>query len=206
MRIFQCDPRRVYLWRVSAWLSSAVGAVTVDRLRCEYLENPQGIDVVRPRLSWILNSDERGERQTAYQILVASSREILDGNTGDLWDTGQVESDDSIQIAYRGKPLASHGECFWKVRAWDKSGQPSQWSPVAKWSMGMLSPDDWKAKWIGLDGDSAEPKLTETDWIWFPEGEPTMAVPIGTRFFRRTIELPAERTVKRAKLPVHWGQ
>lgn len=177
-----------------------LGAVTIDRLRCEYLENPLGIDVGRPRLSWILNSEERGERQTAYQILVASSREILNGNTGDLWDTGQVESDDSIQIAYRGKPLASHDECFWKVRAWDKSGRPLQWSSVAKWSMGLLSPDDWKAKWIGLDGDSAEPKLTGTNWIWFPEGEPAVAVPIGTRFFRRTVELPAGRTLKRARL------
>ncbi len=183
-----------------ALLERAVGAVTVDRLRCEYLEDPQGIDVARPRLSWNLISDDRGERQTAYQILVATSPKILDEGIGDLWDTGQAESDQSIQVPYRGKPLASHGECFWKVRVWDKAGKPSSWSPVAKWSMGLLAAEDWKAKWIGLDGENMDASLTGTNWIWFPEGEPTRAVPLGTRYFRRTVDLPADRVVKRAKL------
>ena len=123
-------------------------AVTPTNLRCEYLVNPLGIDAGSPRLSWILASDQRGEQQTAYQILVASSADLLNADTGDLWDSGKVVSDESAQIAYAGKALVSRESCFWKVRAWDRAGQPSAWSPVVQWQMGLLEPADWSAKWI----------------------------------------------------------
>lgn len=116
-------------------------------LRCEYLTDPLGIDAVNPRLSWIINSSRRGEKQKAYQILVASSPEVLEMNKGDWWDSGQVQSGDTCQIVYRGKPLASRVRCYWKVRIWDQSGG-SPWSPVASWEMGLLKPADWTAKWI----------------------------------------------------------
>ena len=61
--------------------------MTVENLRCEYLTNPLGIDVTRPRLSWVLESYTRGQFQTAYRILVASSEENINKNIGDLWDT-----------------------------------------------------------------------------------------------------------------------
>lgn len=120
-------------------------------LRCEYLQNPLGIDVVQPRLSWRLESNTRGQKQTAYRILVASSAEKLEQHQGDLWDTGKVESDQSIQLAYNGKPLQSQMQCFWKVMAWDVDGKASDWSEPAHWSMGLLNPADWKAEWIGFD-------------------------------------------------------
>ena len=82
--------------------------LTVKNLRCEYLGNPLGIDVTRPRLSWVLESAKRGQTQTAYRILVASSKENLEKDTGDLWDSGKVESDRSIQVVYKGTPLKSH--------------------------------------------------------------------------------------------------
>ena len=90
----------------------------------------------------------RGAKQTAYQVLVASSPEHLAADQGDLWDSGKVVSDQSIHVAYAGKPLESRMQCYWKVRAWDKDGQPSAWSQPAQWSMGLLKPDDWQAKWI----------------------------------------------------------
>jgi alpha-L-rhamnosidase len=117
-------------------------------LRCEYLNNPLGIGAVKPRLSWILVSSQRGEKQTAYQILVASSISQLDENIGDLWNSGKVPSDESAQIQYAGKPLTSREQCFWKVRAWDRDGKPGPWSSVARWQIGLLQPADWKAKWI----------------------------------------------------------
>jgi len=123
-------------------------AVTTQNLRCEYLTNPLGLDAGSPRLSWILSSDQRGESQTAYQILVASSAELLSADTGDLWDSGKVVSDESAQIVYAGKTLASRESCFWKVRAWDRDGQPGAWSPIAQWQMGLLAPADWTAQWI----------------------------------------------------------
>ena len=82
----------------------------------------------QPRLSWTLRSDVRGQRQTAYQVLVASSPELLQGQQGDLWDSGRVSSDETAQVVYAGKPLPSRQACFWKVRAWDRDGTPSAWS------------------------------------------------------------------------------
>jgi alpha-L-rhamnosidase len=130
-------------------------AVMTENLRCEYLTDPLGIDASNPRLSWILSSDQRGERQTAYQILVASSLDLLNANTGDLWDSGKVISDETSQIAYGGEPLGSRQNCFWKVRTWDHDGNPSAWSSTARWQMGLLQPSDWKAEWIAAKAPDA---------------------------------------------------
>jgi len=125
--------------------------LVADRLRCEYLSNPMGIDVPRPRLSWVVVSDERGARQTAYRILVASSPEELAAGRGDLWDSGRVESDQTLHVVYDGRPLKSGQPCYWKVRVWDAQGKASAWSRPATWSMGMIEPADWQARWIAAD-------------------------------------------------------
>jgi alpha-L-rhamnosidase len=117
-------------------------------LRCEYLVNPLGIDVIQPRLSWRLASDERSVLQNSYQILVADSRDALDADTGNCWDTGRVESEQSIHHPYTGVPLRARTRYFWKVRVWDQNGQPSDWSDVATWEMGLLHPSNWRAEWI----------------------------------------------------------
>ena len=106
------------------------------------------MDVVTPQLSWILTSDQRAEKQTAYQILVASSSAGLQSDIGDLWDSGIVHSDETAQIPYQGKPLVSGQTYFWKVRASDLAGHTSAWSRPARWSMGLLQPTDWIAEWI----------------------------------------------------------
>ena len=121
-------------------------------LRCEYRENPLGVDSPQPRLSWVLQSAQRGEVQTGFQLLAASSLEILAGNQGDLWDSGQVKSAQTVNVPYAGKPLRSAQQVFWKARAWDKAGQPSAWSAPASWTMGLLNEPDWQARWIGADG------------------------------------------------------
>ena len=131
--------------------SCKTSTVQVADLKTEGLVDPLGIDRVKPHLSWIMESPDRGEMQTAYQILVASSRENLDNSTGDLWDSEKVVSEESFAVAYDGAELSSGTEAFWKVKVWDAGGQESSWSPVAKWSMGILKAVDWKAKWIGLD-------------------------------------------------------
>jgi len=123
-------------------------ALVSEKLRCEYLVNPLGIDAVSPRLSWIVTAKQRGEKQTAYQILVASSAKLLAAEKGDLWDSGKVASDENSQIAYAGSPLTSRQSCFWKVRTWDREGKPGDWSSAAQWHMGLLAPGDWSAKWI----------------------------------------------------------
>ncbi|USN98317.1 MAG: family 78 glycoside hydrolase catalytic domain [Phycisphaeraceae bacterium] len=117
-------------------------------LRCEYLNDPIAIDSPAPRLSWIVTSESRGARQTAYRILVASSPDMLANGVGDLWDTGKVESNDTVLIPYRGAPLASREACSWKVMSWNRDGEPGEWSAPARWEMGLLSAEDWHAQWI----------------------------------------------------------
>ena len=117
--------------------------------RCEYLVSPLAIDNREPRLSWIIDSNVRGTKQRAYQIIVASSLAGLARNKGDLWDTGKVTSSQTIQTAYRGKPLGSRQQCFWKVRVWDQNDRPSTWSKPEQWAMGLMEPTDWSAQWTG---------------------------------------------------------
>ena len=137
-------------------------------------------------------------KQTAYQILVASSAAKLKSDEGDLWDSEKVSSDESVLVSYAGKPLASRAECFWKVRVWDAAGKVSAWSKPASWTMGILNPDEWHAQWIGQDGIDLTNEFTGTSWIWFPEGEPQVSAPIETNYFRRVVTIPANRKIKRA--------
>src|SRR5258708_10466796 len=113
-------------------------------------------------LSWQLTAVDkaaRGLSQSAYRVLVASSEQKLRQNTGDLSDTGPIASNQSVHIPYKGKALASGTQAFWKVQSWDQQGEPSPWSEIATWSMGLLAASDWKAKWIGLDSDGTHPDL-----------------------------------------------
>jgi len=127
----------------------AAGATWPDRPRCEYRVNPLGIDAPQPRLSWILESDQRGQGQTAYRILVANTTEKLQADDGDLWDSGKVSSGQSLHVPYAGKPLEPLQRCLWKVRVWDRDGAESEWSEPASWTTGLLG--SWEARWIGAD-------------------------------------------------------
>ena len=135
-----------------------------SELRCEYLENPLAIDAAQPRLTWIVEGQGRARMQTAYRILVASSKEQLDQEAGDLWDSGVVPSDRTANVAYRGAALTSQSTCYWKVMTWDEKGRASEWSPLAHWSMGLLDAAEWKAKWIGLDAAKNDPSYPVKPW------------------------------------------
>jgi alpha-L-rhamnosidase len=121
------------------------------QLRCDFFAEPLGVDSANPRLDWILQANDTSARvvaQSAYRVLAASSPNLLAKNRGDLWDSGKVISDQTFQIFYAGGPLNSDEAVWWKVRIWDESGQVSSWSSPAQWTMGVLKPEDWKAKWI----------------------------------------------------------
>ncbi|MEI7908064.1 MAG: family 78 glycoside hydrolase catalytic domain [Verrucomicrobiota bacterium] len=141
------------LFRAAAALLACIQVVaaanlSASNLRCEYLTDPAGIDETQPRLSWLVDSPDRGERQTAWQVLVASTAEILATDQGDLWNSGKVAGNATSQVVYAGTPLVSREACFWKVRSWNKDDQASPWSAQATWSMGLLDARDWSAKWI----------------------------------------------------------
>lgn len=125
--------------------------MTGARLRCENRDNPIGIDVEKPRLSWWVRSPARGQRQTAYRVLVASSGALLGRGEGDLWDTGKVATDRSIAVAYGGRALRSGQSCWWKVKLWDRDGKETAWSEPAKFITGKLKQEDWLGQWIGAD-------------------------------------------------------
>jgi alpha-L-rhamnosidase len=141
----------------SVGLGQLTSDVRVADLRCEYLANPLGIDVVQPRLSWKLDSQWRGQKQTAYQVLVASDQKLLTEGKADLWDSGKVASDQSIHVVYAGKPLSSRMRCYWKVRVWDKDDKVTAFSRVGVWEMGLLAPEDWQGKWISARGEGVPP-------------------------------------------------
>jgi len=132
----------------SSSVCSADGPLPPKNLRCEYLSNPLGIDVRQPRLAWVLEHTARGQKQTAYQVLVSARRETLEQDKGSQWDSGKVASEDSTQVAYSGKPLQSGTTYCWKVRTWDTDGNASPYSGTAQFETGLLAADEWKAQWI----------------------------------------------------------
>lgn len=149
-------------------------SLRIAELRCEYMKNPLGIDVAKPRLFWTLESPQRAQNQQAYQVLVSGSQERLDRGVGDLWDSGKVRSARSIFVPYAGRQLKSRQLCWWKVRVWDGHGRASAWSPSATWCMGVLNPADWKGQWITSDlelKDYQERLRAMTDFGMEPESE-----------------------------------
>ncbi len=176
--------------------SPGPSGLRVTRLRCEYRTNPRGIDVIKPRLSWILEPGTQGQRnlrQNAYRIMVASTLEALEREKSDLWDSGRVNSGSSIQIEYGGKPLASRMHAWWKVKVWDQAGQSSAWSEPAAWSMGLLDSNDWRAKWIGLDGGAGKAEEMEgAHWISSSDASS------GIRSFQGVVDISQDNPVSYA--------
>ena len=137
--------------------TAGAALVPVD-LRCDYAMNPAGVDSQNPRLFWSFKTSGQDQKQSAFQVLVASSAKLLAQDHGDIWDSGKVTSDETIQIPCPGDRLKSSEQVFWKVRTWDAYGRISAWSRPATWTMGVLNPADWQAKWIGAD-DTTIPSL-----------------------------------------------
>lgn len=126
------------------------GAVTIASLTADCSTDPLGVDVATPRLAWVLQSDERNEIQTAYQVIVATNPGALAAGQGDVWDSGMVKSAESTGTDYGGPALQSAARYYWKVRVWDRQGLPSPWSATAWWEMGLLDDAAWSgAQWIG---------------------------------------------------------
>ena len=169
---------------VASTSSFAFDGISIGSLKCEMLTNPQGIDVTRPRFSWQINTEQRGVKQIAYQIIVSSSAEKLLNNQGDVWNSGKINSDQSILVEYSGKPLTSRQECFWKVKIWTNKGE-EDWTQPESFTMGLLNLSDWKAKWIGLDKA-------------FPWDSVSKFARLSARYFRK--EISASKKIKKATI------
>ncbi|KAA0238794.1 MAG: rhamnosidase [Armatimonadetes bacterium] len=174
-------------------------ALIPTHLTCEYQIDPKGIGAREPLLSWQIvssNPNARNQFPTAYRVLVASERELLDMGRGDLWDSGKVDSADSRYVRWGGQPLPSRQRAFWKVRIWDQDGVEQPWSTDASFSVGLLEKSDWQAEWIGHDAPIAEsremPDFEGALWIGH-ESEVKGEQPMATRAFRHELSLnPSE--------------
>lgn len=175
--------KRIILILLSAFYLSSACGIEVDRLRCEMLTNPEGIATSQPRLSWVIFSKERNIIQTNYQILMSSSADKLSKNEADIWDSGKVNESQSIFVNYRGTPLKSRTDVYWKVKI-STNKDESEWSKPAKFSVGLLSDKDWSAQWIGLD--KIFPWDSETQWAR-----------LSARYLRK--EFNSNKSIKSAK-------
>lgn len=173
----------LFLLLVSSLAASAAGQdkFSVCNLRCEYLDKPIAVENQTPLLSWQLQSGRSSVRQSAYRILAATSPSRLSGRKADLWDSGKITSSQSVQVKYAGKALGSRQTVYWKVMVWDEKGKASSWSETTQWSMGLLEPSDWKARWIG---DREDP---------YPDSTLTWPAP----YFRKEFSL--DKPVRQAK-------
>ena len=172
-------------------LASAASAAPVH-LRCEYLENPLGVDMASPHLSWQSDNTERNWRQAAYEILVSSNHEGLRAGKADVWDSGKINSAESVGIAYAGPTLESRKRYYWKVRVWDAGGQVSESAEAAWWEMGLLRGADWKAKWIRWQNPEEDADRKDIRWIWVKGQDALAVVPNTTATFRATVNLSGE--------------
>jgi alpha-L-rhamnosidase len=154
-------------------------------LRCESLSDPLGVDARHPRLSWKLKAvgSAKSQSQSAYQISVASSHELLDNP--DIWDSGKVRSNQQLHVEYEGRPLSSGERCYWRVEVWDRDGDGPAISETSWWEMGLLSPKDWQGVWIS-DGKP----LPDSD-EGFYEDDPAP-------LFRKSVDVV--KSVKQARL------
>jgi alpha-L-rhamnosidase len=131
-----------------AIVHSACAALTPFDLRCDGMSGCPAVGA-SPRLSWRVESSLRGQSQSAWQVLVASSTELVAEGRGDLWDSGKKLATRSPIVAYAGRALAPGQTCYWKVRCWDSQDQPSVWSEPAVFAVAPLEPAAWQgARWI----------------------------------------------------------
>jgi alpha-L-rhamnosidase len=128
-----------------------------NQLTCEYITNPLGIDVAKPRFSWTFITTTRNQFQSAYELLVSDNLAAIQQGKGNIWTTGKITTAQNLHIEYNGTPLKSFTKYYWRVRVYNQDGEASAWSQPATFETAMLQPEDWKAQWIG-DGSQLPEK------------------------------------------------
>lgn len=168
-------------------------------LKCDYLINPIGIGNQQPNLSWQTITPERNWLQSAYQIIVATSPELLTDGKCDVWNSKKVKTGQSVCVPFKGNSVKSKKRYYWKVRVWDNNDQLSSWSEPAFWEMGMLKNSEWSAKWISYNPEETKTDRNNIRWIWLSDQDAT-DVPTKTKaWFRLKLnlnELPAKASLQ----------
>jgi alpha-L-rhamnosidase len=180
-------------------LLAVPAAATPVHLQTEHLSNPIGIDAGKPQFAWQSDATTPNWMQSGYQILVATSEKNLAAGQADVWDSGRVDSSDSIDIVYNGPALKSQTRYFWLVRVWDSSGGNSISTP-AFFETGLLSPSDWHAQWIRRIDPDDEREFAAVRWLWLPNADAKAVASGTTAEFRYPLHLDSQPT--RASLHV----
>jgi alpha-L-rhamnosidase len=159
------------VWALLAYLTLAAAPAfsqggRPENLRCESLASPLGVDAKQPVFSWQLRDTRYGAKQSAYQLEVASSEKLLASGESDIWDSGKIQSDHSIGVAFAGMPLKPSTRYYWRVKVWGRDGKPYPASEIAWWETGLMEQRNWKAKWIGYDEpELAAVRRANAEWI-----------------------------------------
>ena len=181
---------------VQAWAAS--GPV---KLRVDNLMTPLGIDDMAPRFSWQLQDPARGARQSAYEVQVASRAELLAQDKSDLWDSGRIESAQSLNVVYDGSPFAASTRYFWRVKVWDSAGRAYPASATAWWETGLLTQDAWHAGWIGYETpEEAAVRHAPAKWIASPDAKALAAEKSEEQHFAYRASVTLAKPVRRATL------
>ena len=141
-------------------------------LRVDNLKTPLGIDDPAPRFSWQLQDSARGAKQTAYEVLVASRPELLGQAKADVWDSGRIESEASLNVHFAGPAIAASTRYFWLVKTWDVAGKPYAASETSWWETGLLKQEAWRGQWIGYEtAEEAAVRHAPAAWIVNPDAK-----------------------------------
>ncbi len=164
--------------------------ITFLSLKCDALDNPISIENNQPLLSWVVEADGFNRSQTAYQVLVASSPDLLNERKSDVWNSGEIKSSQSTFVKYSGKTLVPTQKYYWKVKIWDEKGKASAWSPVNTFEMGLMNEDQWAtAQWISLSNDTRTSEYRFREYQTSTMNEPHTVTSYATAYFRNQIDV-----------------
>jgi alpha-L-rhamnosidase len=164
---------------------------SIVHLTADGLENPLGTALEAPQFSWQLTDSHTGAQQSAYEVLVASGEAQLESGSADIWDSGKIGSDQSVNVTYKGPALEAQKRYYWRVRVWGKDGAAYPDSAIQWWETGLADPSDWKAQWISAETE--EHKLVResgAEWIWSATEKTGSKPTPGLYGFRATADLP----------------
>ena len=183
---------------------NAAGAEAAEapvKLHTDNLASPLGLDDLTPQFAWQLTDTRRGARQTAYQLQVATSRELLTSGQPDAWDSGRISSDQSLGVKYQGAALAPTTRYYWRVLAWDKDNKPYPASKIAWWETGLLGNENWRAKWIGYQTwDEAAVREAKAAWVTTPDGKELAGIKQAEQHIAYRLPFQLDKQVRHAIL------
>lgn len=169
---------------------------TIYQLKTENMTEPLAVDTRTPSFSWKLNMSGYGRGQSAYQIIVSTTKEKAADYSGDMWDSGKVAGENNYNIVYAGNALNSRTTYYWTVRVWDEKNVVTEWSDISYFHTGIYNSNDWKGYWIGAAMDTVSITPDGCRWIWYANSTNIGGVSAGVQYFRKTFSV--NRQVKSA--------